>query len=177
MSIASIASSTLLHYTGQTMQSNRQKFQQSMQQLGQDIQSGNLSAAQSDFATLQQMAPQVGSTTSSQSNSSVAQEFNQLGTDLQAGNTTAAQQDYTQIQQQVSATASGSVHHHHHHGGGGGGGGNDLSQMLQQLGQQLQAGSLSGAQQAYTALQQQLQSWDPSGTTASSASGNIAVNA
>jgi len=174
MSIASVASSTLLHYSGQASQSNRQKFQQSMQQLGQDIQSGNLSAAQSDFATLQQMAPQVGSTSSSQSNSSVAQDFTQLGTDLQAGNTSAAQQDYAQLQHDVSATASGSVHHHHHHGGGGG---NDLSQLLQQLGQQLQAGNLGGAQQAYTVLQQQLQSWDSSGATGSTTSGNIAVNA
>ena len=176
MSITSIASSTLLHYSGQTMQSNRQKFQQSMEQLGQDLQSGNMSAAQSDFATLQQMAPQIGSTTSSQSNNSLTQEFNQLGTDLQSGNTTAAQQDYTQIQQQVSATASGSVHHHHHHGGGGGGG-NDLSQMLQQLGQQLQAGNLSGAQQAYTTLQQQLQTLGQTDSTTSSTSGNVAVSA
>lgn len=175
MSVASIASSTLLHYSGQTAQSNRQKFQQSMQQLGQDLQSGNMSAAQSDFATLQQMAPQIGSTTSSQSNNSLAQEFNQLGTDLQSGNTTAAQQDFQQIQDQVSATASGAVHHHHHHGGGDES--NGLSQMLQQLGQELQAGNLSGAQQAYTALQQQLQSWDQSGTTSSSTTGSVAVSA
>ena len=118
MSIASIASSTLLHYSGQAIQSNRQKWQQSMQQLGQDLQSGNLSAAQSDFATLQQMAPQIGSTSSSQSNSSVAQDFTQLGKDLQAGNTTAAQQDYAQLQHDVSPTAAGAAHHHHHHGGG-----------------------------------------------------------
>jgi outer membrane protein assembly factor BamD (BamD/ComL family) len=175
MSVASIASSALLHYSGQTMQSNRQKFQQSIQQLGQDLQSGNLSAAQSDFATLQQMAPQIGSTTSSQSSNSLAQEFNQLGTDLQAGNTTAAQQDFQQIQQQVSPTAAGAAHHHHHHGGGGGG--NDLNQILQQLGQQLQAGNLSGAQQAYTVLQQQLESLGQTGQTSSSTSGNVAVSA
>jgi hypothetical protein len=175
MSVASIASNTLLHFSTQATQSNRQKWQQGLQQLGQDLQSGNLSAAQSDFATLQQLTPQVGSAASSQSNSPIAQEFNQLGTDLQAGNTTAAQQDFQQIQQQVSPTASGAVHHHHHHGGGGGGG-NDLSQMLQQLGQELQAGNLSGAQQAYTVLQQQLESLGQTGQTASSTSGSVAVN-
>lgn len=174
MSVASIASSALLHYSGQAIQSNRQKFQQSMQQLGQDLQSGNLSAAQSDFATLQQLTPQVGSTSSSQSNSAVAQDFTQLGTDLQSGNTTAAQQDYAQIQHDVSATASGSVHHHHHHGGGSGG--NELPQLLQQLGQELQAGNLSGAQQAYTVLQQQLQALGQSSETTST-SGGVAVNA
>jgi hypothetical protein len=175
MSVAGIASSALLHYTGQTTQSNRQKFQQSIQQLGQDLQSGNLSAAQSDFATLQQMAPQIGSTTSTQSNGAVAQDFTQLGKDLQSGNTTAAQQDYTRFQQDVSATAAGAAHHHHRHGGEGGG--QEFPQLLQQLGQQLQAGNLSGAQQAYTALQQQLESWGQAGETASSTTGSVAVSA
>jgi hypothetical protein len=178
MSIASIASSTLLHYSGQAMQSNRQKWQQGLQQLGQDLQSGNLSAAQTDFASLQQLAPQIGSASSSQSNSSIAQEFTQLGTDLKAGNTTAAQQDYQQIQQQqVSATAAGMVHHHHHHIQQMGN--NDVTQALQQLGQQLQAGNLSGAQQAYTALQQQLQTLGQAGATSTTAStsGSLEVNA
>ncbi len=174
MSIASIASSTLLHYSGQAMQSNRQKWQQNLQQLGQDLQSGNLSAAQSDFASLQQLAPQVGSASSTQSNSSVAQDFCQLGTDLQAGNTSAAQQDYVQIQHDVSATAAGTVHHHHHHGGGSES--NGLNQILQQLGQELQSGNLSGAQQAYTVLQQQLQSWGQADSTIPT-SGSVAVNA
>jgi hypothetical protein len=175
MSIASIASSTLLHYSGQAIQSSRQKWQQGLQQLGQDIQSGNLSAAQSDFATLQQLAPQVGSTSSTQSKTGIAQDFTQLGKDLQSGNTTAAQQDYTQIQHDVSATAAGAAHHHHHHGGGGGG--QEFPQLLQQLGQALQAGNLSGAQQAYTVLQQQLESWGQAGETTSSTAGSVAVNA
>ncbi len=174
MSIASIASSTLLHYIGQATQSNRQKWQQGLQQLGQDLQSGNLSAAQSDFATLQQLTPQIGSASSTDSNTSVAQDFSQLGKDLQAGNTSAAQQDYIQLQQHISPTAAGS-HHHHRHGGDAGG--NELPQLLQQLGQALQAGNLTGAQQAYTMLQQQLQSWGEGDTAPSSSSGNVAVTA
>jgi hypothetical protein len=174
MSIASIASSALLHYSGQAMQSNRQKWQQSLQQLGQDLQSGNLSAAQTDFASLQQLAPQVASASSSQSNNSLTQEFNQLGTDLKAGNTTAAQQDFQQIQQHVSPTAFGAAHHRHH---GGSSEANGLSQILQQLGQELQAGNLSGAQQAYTVLQQQLQTLGQAGETGSSTTGNVGVSA
>jgi hypothetical protein len=187
MSVAGIASSTLLHYSGQVAQSYRQKWQQGLQQLGQDLQSGNLSAAQTDFASLQQLTPQTGSTSSpsstsstssSQSSNSLAQELNQLGTDLQAGNTTAAQQDYQQIQQQASATASGAAHHHHHAHPASSSEGSQLSQLLQQLGQQLQAGSLSGAQQAYTALQQQLQSWTEGGaTTSSTTPASVAVTA
>lgn len=177
MSIASIASSTLLHYSGQATQSNRQKWQQGLQQLGQDLQSGNLSAAQTDFATLQQLSPQIGSASSTQRNSAIAQEFTQLGTDVKAGNTTAAQQDFQQIQQQVSPTAAGTVHHHHHHVQQIGR--DDVTQALQQLGQQLQAGNLAGAQTAYTALQQQLQSWGQAGaaSTPSSTSAGLTVNA
>lgn len=177
MSIASIASSTLMHFSGQAVQSNRQKWQQGLQQLGQDIQSGNLSAAQSDSASLQQLAPQISSASSTQSNSSIAQEFSQLGTDPQAGNTTAAQQDYQQMQQQmqqVSPTSAGATYHHHHHGGSGGG--QELPQLLQQLGQALQSGNLTAAQQAYTVLQQQLQTMGDASTTASS-SGSVAVSA
>jgi len=49
------------------------------------------------------------------------------------------------------------VHHHHHHHGGGGSQQNAISQMFQQLGQDLQSGQLSAAQQAYGSLQQELQ--------------------
>lgn len=169
MSLTGIASSALMNYQGESVQSNRQKWQQEFQQLGQDIQSGNLSAAQTDFTTLQQLSPQINATASTASSSSLAQAFSQLGTDLKAGNTTAAQQDYSSVQQQlVSRTARG---HHHVHPGGG-----DLTQLVQQLGQALQAGNLSGAQQAYTTLQQQLQSLGE-GQTGQSQSGNVTVSA
>ena len=176
MSIASIASSTLMHYVGHYAQSNRVKWQQGLQQLGQDLQAGNLSAAQSDFAALQQLNPQISSTASTQSGNGVAQDFAQLGKDLQAGNTSAAQQDYSQLQQQISATAAGVHHHHHHHHGGSSGssGSGDLSQLLQQVGHALQAGNLTAAQQAYATLQQQIQALEPSGTAQS---GSVAVSA
>jgi hypothetical protein len=53
-----------------------QQFQQEFQQLGQDLQSGNLFAAQEDLGTLQQYGPQTNSTPSSHSNNPIAQEFN-----------------------------------------------------------------------------------------------------
>jgi len=157
MSVAGIFSSSLLNFNTQSIQnqgiqSQKQQFQTEFQQLGQDLQSGNLSAAQADFATLQQLRPQTNSTSSSQSNSPIAQEFNQLSQDLQSGNISAAQQDYAKIQQDLQNQVQG--HHHHHHHGGGAGEANSLSQELSVLGQALQAGSLSSAQQAYSALQQ-----------------------
>ena len=96
MSVSGISSSSLFNTSG--VQSLFQQFQQTFQQLGQDLQSGNLSAAQSDFATLQNLGSQ-NSTATSQSNSPIAQAFSQLAKDLQSGNLSAAQQDFSTIQQ------------------------------------------------------------------------------
>ena len=65
MSISGILSSSLNSLDTTSVQSKFQQFhqiQQEFHQLGQDLQSGNLSAAQSDFATLQQLQPQSGTT-------------------------------------------------------------------------------------------------------------------
>jgi outer membrane protein assembly factor BamD (BamD/ComL family) len=153
MSVSGILSSSFSNYNVQNMQSRMQQFQQEFQQLGQDLQSGNLSAAQSDFATLQQYAPQANS--SSQSTSPMAQAFNQLSQDLQSGNVSAAQQDYATIQQDFQNQGAQFHHHHHHHGGGSQT--NAIDQMFQQLGQELQSGQLSAAQQTYSSMQQDLQ--------------------
>lgn len=180
MSVSGILSSSFSNYNVQNMQSQMQQFQQEFQQLGQDLQSGNLSAAQSDLGVLQQYAPQASS--SSQSTNPITQEFNQLATDLQAGNTTAAQQDYATIQQdfqsQGTQNQGAQMHHHHHNHGGGGSQSNSIEQMFQQLGQDLQSGQLSAAQQAYGSLLQDLQ--QSTGITAgatSSSSGSVSVSA
>jgi len=179
MSVSGISSSSLFDYNTQSVQNRKQQFQQEFQQLGQDLQSGNLSAAQADFATLQQLGPQTNSTSSSQSSNPIAQEFSQLSQDLQSGNVSAAQKDYSTIQQDFQ-THAGQAHHHHH--GGGGSGESAMSQLLSQLGQALQSGNLSAAQQAYSTLQQDFQQFTQtnasSSTTASSTVSNgVAVNA
>jgi len=174
MSVSGILSSSFSNYNVQNMQSQMQQFQQEFQQLGQDLQSGNVSAAQSDFAALQQYAPQANS--SSQSTSPIAQAFNQLATDLQAGNTTAAQQDYATIQQDFQNQGA-QMHHHHHHHGGGGSQTNSIEQMFQQLGQDLQSGQLSAAQQAYGSLQQDLQQFAGVTATSSLDSPSVSVSA
>jgi hypothetical protein len=129
------------------------------QQLGNNLKSGNLSAAKASFATLQQSAPQTSSTSSSQSSNPIAQAFTQLGKDLQSGNVPAAQQDYSTIQQdfQNQASSSHATQGHHHQHGSSGSGQNEISQAMGQLGQSLQSGKLSSAQQVYSTLQQDLQ--------------------
>ena len=182
MSVSGISSSNLFNYSTQDVQSKMKQIQQEFQQLGQDLQSGNLSAAQTDFATLQQLAPQNNSTSSTQSNNPITQAFNQLSKDLQAGNLSAAQQDYTTIQQDFQKQTA-QMHGHHHHRGGGGSGTNTISQLFNQLGQALQSGNLSTAQSVFSSLQQQLQQLSQTGTQSSAQtssqpnSTSISVNA
>jgi soluble cytochrome b562 len=152
------------------------------QQLGNNLQSGNLSAAKASFAKLQQSATQTSSTSSSQSSSPIAQAFTQLGNDLQSGNVSAAQQDYSTIQQDFKNQASSSqaTQGHNHHASSVGGQ-NEISQTMGQLGQSLQSGNLSTAQQAYGTLQQDLQQFAQNSGQAraflQSGSNSISVNA
>jgi hypothetical protein len=148
------------------------------QQLGQDLQSGNLSAAQSDFATLVQNSPlaQPSSTTTT----SLSQAFTNLGQDLKSGNINAAQKDYSTIQQdlQQSSNQYRASHHHHHRidfASSSSGAQNPIAQELGAVGQALQTGNLANAQQAYSTLQSSLQqfatSFAPSAGAQSSGSG------
>jgi hypothetical protein len=161
MSVSGISSINFQDFHSQTMQSRMQQFRQEFQQLGQDLQSGNLSAAQADFATLQQVGPQANS---AQGTDSITQDFNLLAQDLKSGNLSAAQQDFTKIQQDVQTQP---VHAHHHHRGQGQAA-NDISQEFSQLGQALQSGDLAAAQQAYKSLQQEVQTFSQTNGVAGS---------
>jgi len=106
MSISGILSSSLSHYQ---LGAVRTPYQKTFNQLSQDLQSGNLSAAQSDFATLQKAISQPA-TTSPTTSDPVTQAFHQLATDLQSGNLSAAQKDFSTLQQDLQASR---FHHHY----------------------------------------------------------------
>ena len=174
MSIAGILSSSLFSSNSQAL-SPQQQFQKEFQRLGQALQSGNLSAAQSDFATLQQTSssPSASASTSSP----IAQAFSQLGKDLQSGNLSAAQQDFSKIQQATQSQSPQAHHHHHHHGGGGGGSSSSQSTLaleFAQLGQDLQAGNVSAAQQAYSSVQQSFLAFGANSSTTASTLSSVA---
>jgi hypothetical protein len=144
---------------------NTSKFQQiqkEFQQLGQDLQSGNLTQAQADYTTLSQDVP--GLAQAKNSSNPLVQAFQQLGQDLQSGNLQAAQGDYANVQQdaQQAATQAHGHHRHHHHAEGSEESGSSqqtsgVQQAFSQLAQSLQAGNLSGAQSAFATLQNDLQ--------------------
>jgi outer membrane protein assembly factor BamD (BamD/ComL family) len=148
---------------------------QEFQQLGKDLQAGNLTAAQTDFATLQQDFSQGNTASSTQSTSPIAAAFNQLSRDLQSGNLTAAQQDFTTIQQDFQAQAAqagqGAEGHPNHHGGDhssgasekSGEGSGEVGKLMTELGKELQSGNLSSAQGTYTSLEQDFQQFSQSG--------------
>jgi hypothetical protein len=81
------------------------------QQLGNDLQSGNISAAQKDLSTITQNTP---SSTSATNQSSRQPEIQQLAQDLQSGNLSGAQQDYATIQRAMQQGHT--AHGHHQHG-------------------------------------------------------------
>lgn len=194
MSIIGILSSNLFAsgaaqntQTTPSTQGAPSKFQQvqaEFQQLGQDLQSGNLTQAQQDYATLSQNLPNSGQTTTGQTTNSVQQALTQLGQDLQAGNLQAAQQDYTTVQQdtqQQAAQVGGHHGHHHHHAESSQSSSstsqqnNPIAQAFSTLAQDLQAGNLSGAQSAFATLQNDLQ--QIGGFNTSGASNTVATTA
>jgi len=184
MSIIGILSSNLFAagaaqnaQSSQNSPSNFQQIKTEFQQLGQALQSGNLTQAQSDFTTLSQNLSSASqssatSTSAATGNNAVAQAFAQLGQDLQSGNLQGAQQDFTNLQQDLQQNSSQQVaghhgHHHHHAESSQSSSSsssssssqqtNPINQAFSTLAQDLQAGNLSGAQSAFATLTADLQ--------------------
>ena len=98
---------------------------------------------------------------------SIAQGFTQLSQDLKTGKLSSAQQDYAALKQEFQTHTL--RHDGHHHYQSEGSGTDPVSQLMGQLGQALQSGNLTSAQQAYSSLQQDLQLFAFGSGTASSA--------
>jgi outer membrane protein assembly factor BamD (BamD/ComL family) len=181
MSVAGLFSSSLFQSL-QGTQNNVQTRRSEFQQLGQDLQAGNLTQAQQDFAALTQNASTSTQGTSNSANT-ISQALSALGQALQSGSLTAAQQDYATVQQDVQQAAGQTQghHHHHHHGGAQQASAqqsNPISQAFNSLSQALQSGNLSAAQQAYATIQQDFAAFAGGGTTTSQpTTGTLNVNA
>jgi hypothetical protein len=158
MSIAGISSNFLVNSLS-PRQTSLQQFKDEFQQLGQDLQAGNLKAAQDDYAQLQKIQEQKNSSSSQSSATvSVSQLFAQLGKDLASNNVSSAQDDFNDIMKAIQSNGS-RAHHHHHHGGGASSTQTSAVQTdLNSLGAALTSGNLSAAQAAYASVQTDLQS-------------------
>jgi outer membrane protein assembly factor BamD (BamD/ComL family) len=146
-----------------------QQIEDEFTQLGQDLQSGNLTQAQQDFTTLSSALSSAQATPNSAGANPVQQAFTALQQDLQNGNLSGAQQDFAALQQGLQQT--GTQHHHHHHHNGGSQQTNAVEQDFNSLAQALQSGDLNGAQTAFASLQQDLQQLSSASPSYSSSSG------
>jgi hypothetical protein len=150
MSIAGIASTAFAQLAN--VQHNYQKVQSEFKQLGQDLQAGNLTQAQTDFVSLSQSLAtnqQTGAVTSA-------------GTSPTTPPTSVGPNAVNQPGQANSAAAS----HHRIH----------FRQALSQLGQALQAGNLSVAQQAFATMEQIWQQFGSSAVASTPATQSAAIN-
>jgi len=152
MSVSAISTNSLIPSSNQNTPINLQQFQKEFQQLGSDLQNGNLSTANQEFSSLQAIVP--ASTSASQSQSPVVQTFNQLGQDIRSGSLPAAQQDYGTLKTNLQKIALNHSHHRVHDP-------METSQGDFQLGQTLQASNASTAQSAYSSLLQEIQQYGP----------------
>jgi hypothetical protein len=181
MSISGVSSDVFQASVAQGAQNKFQQIQSQFQKVGQDLQSGNLTQAQADFATLSQELPsaqQAGGSTTTGPTSILAKAFQALGQDLKAGNLAASQADFATIQQDAQQQSSGQAQgHHRHHGGGSSQASNTLEQAFTSLGTALQSGNLSSAQQAYATFQSDVQQAFPSFSAASSGTGTASSTA
>jgi hypothetical protein len=202
VSVTGIAANLLFQtFAANTAKKSQGSFGQihsEVQQLGQDLQAGNLTQAQQDFAALSKNFPAATaasqpqtpatntniSATASVANNSPSQAFSAVGQALQSGNLSGAQAAFATLQQDLSPSSNGRMHlHHQHHSGGGSEGdsqvgqSNPIAQALNTLLQDVQSGNFSAAQSAYATMQQEmgLGSLTSSGTALSASSGNTSV--
>jgi hypothetical protein len=105
-----------------------------------------------------------------------------LGSDLKAGNLSAAQSDFTTLQQALQRQGGVSTHRFHHFHGhpiseNSPDGQQNPGTLFGSLGQELQSGNLTAAQQTYSALQQDFLQFIGNGSSGSaSTSGATATN-
>ena len=99
----------------------------------------------------------------SDAGNTIKKQLQQLSQDLKTGDLAAAQKDYATVQQNLKKAVGTPVPNqlinpqHHYGNGGTSSSQTSLLQEINQLGQSLTSNDLSGAQQAYSTLQQQLQ--------------------
>lgn len=193
MSVSSISSTSSSLTEGlANWASMMKKVQSEVTQLGEDLQSGNTTQAESDYTTLSQTLSDFSSdststattsadstTSTDSSTSSLTDAFNALGQDIESGDLSAAQSDFTTLQNDLQQTTSQappppppppssetststST--------------NSILKELSALGDALSSSDLTSAQTAYTSLQQDILQLGVSGLTSQLGSGQVSLS-
>ncbi|HKD86750.1 MAG TPA: hypothetical protein VKB58_18525 [Terriglobales bacterium] len=140
MCIPAISSSVLSQITN--VQRTSQQVRSEFRQLGQDLQSGDVTRAQTDFVTLSKDA-----TSEFGGDSLIVKTLSAIGQALQSGNITAAQEAYSSVPIALVGPCAAP------HGQVGLMQG-QFQAVLNHLGQMVQTGNLPAAQQAFAAVEQ-----------------------
>jgi len=190
MSISPLSTNLLSDLSQQHRQNPFQEIKQDFNQLASALQSGNLTDAQSAYSNIQQLLGgnqgSSNSSTGSSGSNPIQNDFAALGQALQSGDLTEAQSAFSQLQSDVQSarqanqaqppvaqdqyvpassqtTTSQTLTP-----------AEQVQQDYTQLASALQSGNLTGAQTAFTALQQALETQTgntaASGTTSSTTS-------
>jgi len=181
MTVSSISSVTDPYQTYQiNWQNNFTQFQQNFQSLGSALQAGDLNAAQTAFAQLQQLLPNSSDNNQIQNGqpNPFATDMNALSSALSSNNVSGAKAAFAKLQQDMQSV-QGHHHHHHHHNVSASNqesGPNTLATDFQTLGQALQSGNLSAAQTAFAQLEQDFQTYNPSGQLTTESGGSSSIN-
>ena len=112
-------------FSGAIAQSAHTKVKQAQkdfQQLGQDLQAGNLAQSQTDLTALQKDFPEAPSAIQGGAQQGVAQNdsgtvqpgFQQLSQDLKAGNPAATRTDFATLRQDLQPGTGLAIHPHRH---------------------------------------------------------------
>src|ERR1700692_1692931 len=111
MSISALSYNLITDLLQQQQQNPLQQMRKDFSQLASALQSGNLSAAQSDYSKIQQLMQQNGSalSTGSTSANSVQKDFSALGQALKSGDIGQARTAFSQMQKDFQATRQASI--------------------------------------------------------------------
>src|ERR1017187_2961465 len=153
MSVAGILASSIFSGLGsQAAQKSTSAGSSIESTFDSDLQSGNVSGAQSIFSALQQkmLAQSSGSTTATRS--ALSSQLAQLGQDLKSSNLTAAQSDFATIRSNVSNDLRSRLHHQSGASSQDGSSATNASSLSSQAGSGSQS-SMTAALQAYSAMQ------------------------
>lgn len=157
-----VVSSTSIYRELQTYYQQRSA---DVQQLGQDLSSGNLSSAEQDFTTLQTLGQSGPSANGDVFDSSQReQDLNAVGQDLQSGNLSAAQQAFAQLESSYPGNNGSAGSTFSSTPAASFSSSDSIYQQLQaydkqrsadvkQLGEDLATGNLANAQQDFNALE------------------------
>jgi DNA-binding FadR family transcriptional regulator len=181
MSISALSFNLINDLSQQQRQNPFQQLRQDFSQLSSALQSGDLSGAQSAYSSLQkllQSRQNSAATPGSNVPNTIQTDFAALGQALQSGDVNQARSAFSQLRSDLQARRNTPIEPppgQDQYVPGGSRPGPSLTQQVQQdyarLAGALQSGDLSGAQSAFSNLQQALQS-QGAGATQTTATSN-----